>query len=450
MVGYGDDSVAELGGAHIACEDVSMIAAKTLENFRIGLSPLEKSTRYVWFNQKVNGKYRYYRDPEIMSSEFSELYEQTCDMLFDTYSKLVEPMKAFLIKRFPKDQDTSERAYAFTIRCKACDILRGLLPASTFTNVGIFGNGRALEYVITKMNSSELSEIKILADSMDQELSKIIPSFVKRANNVYGKQQQAFFSETKKAMDLEAQKLGLGKKENQNQESERLILVDYDHNSENRIIAGMLYPSSNMSFAVLLQTVKNMDPVKKKEIINEYMSRRQNRRNRPDRAAELGYYLFDILGNFGTYRDLQRHRVLTQERQLLTTENGYDTPKEIEEAGFIKEYNECMHSAHQAWEKISKKFPLQAQYVVPLGFRVRWYFWLNLREAYHLCELRTTQQGHPDYRKICQNIYTMIRDVHPALAEHMRFVDMKSYDLERIESEKRLDKKIDELKKKYS
>ena len=197
LVGYGDDSVAELGGASIAVEDISNICSKVIEDARIGISPLEKSTRYVFFNDKIDGKFRYYRDPETMNSKFAELYEKTCDMLFETYQKLSEPMMKWVMERFPKEEGVSDRAYAAAVRAKALDILRGILPVATITNVGLFGNGRSFEYLMTKMFAHQLKEVRDVAQSMHDELSKVIPSFVKRANDRYGMEAQKFLIETR-------------------------------------------------------------------------------------------------------------------------------------------------------------------------------------------------------------------------------------------------------------
>jgi len=443
LVGFGDDSVAELGGCHLACENVSNIATKILEDARIGLSPLEKSTRYVFFNEKVNGEFKYYKDPVLMKSEFADLYAKTMNQLFETYTELIEPMKKYVIETNPREENTSDRAYNFTIRAKACDVLRSLLPASTLTNVGIYGNGRAFEYLLTKMFSHQLTEIRELAFSMQEELKKVIPSFVKRSNDDYGKQQQAFLSETQKSLEqLSSNLLKIM------HSSEGVRLVDFDENAETKIISAIIYAHSKFPYFQILEKVKNMKSEEKKIILNEYVNRRQNRRNKPGRAFEHAYYTFDLLGNFGMYRDLQRHRLLTQFKQDLTVENGYDTPKELIEAGFEEKYVECMQKAKQAFNEISKSFPKEAQYVVPLGYRIRWLAKFNLREAFHLIELRTTRQGHPDYRKMCQEIFLKIKEVHPGLVESMKFVDMNSYSLERLEAEKKLDKKMGQMKEK--
>ncbi len=445
LVGYGDDSVAELGGAHIACENVSNIASKVLEDSRIGLSPLEKSTRYILFNEKINGEYKFYKDPTIMDSEFRDLYLEICNLLFDAYSSLVDPMMAFIKEKYPQEEGTTDRAYAFTVKAKACDVIRVFLPAAALTNVGIFGNGRAFEYLLTKMYASDLAEMRNLAATIQEELQKAIPSFVKRANDQYGQVQQQFFIETRNAADYSADKILTENKA----ESEGVVLIDCDKDAEKKIAATILYSHSRHPMQQIKEVVGKMTEVERRKIIHDYLEKRSNRRHRPGRPFELATYTFDLLGNYGIYRDLQRHRMLTQERQNLTTYHGYDTPKELVEAGFADKYHDCMQKAKVAFDEISKRFPEQAQYVVPFGYRIRWYFHLNLRELYHLLELRTMRQGHPDYRRMCQEMFRQVQAVHPFLMSFMKFIDMNDYELERLEAEKRIDKKMEEVEKKY-
>ncbi|MFH1056776.1 MAG: FAD-dependent thymidylate synthase, partial [Candidatus Micrarchaeota archaeon] len=242
LVGYGDDSVAELGGAHLACENVSNIASKVLEEPRIGLSPLEKSTRYVWFDKKnAKGEYKYYREPEIMASNFADSYVETCDFLFDTYAKLVEPVKKFVVERFPQEENVSERAYASAVKAKACDIIRGLLPASTLTNVGIFGNGRAFEYLLLKMNASDLQEMRLTAGEMQAELSKVIPSFVKRADDRHGQATQQYLKETLRAVEKTSGEV----LSEETEPAKEVTLVDFDENALDNVVSAILYPSSH-------------------------------------------------------------------------------------------------------------------------------------------------------------------------------------------------------------
>lgn len=441
LVGYGDDSVAELGGASLACEQISQIAAKVIEAPRIGLSPLEKSTRYIWFNQKVNGSYQYVREPTLMKSRFADIYTGTCDLLFDSYSRLIEPMTKFVIEKFPKEEGVTDRAYTSSVRARACDSLRFFLPAATMTNAGLYGNGRAFEYLITKMHAHPLGEIRKLAASMHEELGKAIPSFVKRANDAYGQSAQQYISETERAME----RFVAGNAEQIPEQAQEVTIVEYDEDAEAKVLGAMIYRYSKMPLSQIKEIVGKMERAQRKELVNEYMSRRSNRRHKPGRALEHAYYTFDILSNYGIYRDLQRHRMLTQEAQDLTVIHGYDTPRELAEAGFDREYHECMAKVKEAFRIISKDYPKEAQYVVAFGYKIRWHMKMNLREVCHLTELRSMQQGHPDYRRVAQQIYLKVKEVHPLLAEHIKFVDMKEYGMERIEAEKRLDKKIGEI-----
>ncbi len=433
LIQYGDDSVAELGGAHLALENISNLATKFIEDRRIGISPLEKSSRYVYFNEKVDGKYKFYRDDLILNSRLGDEYESACNLLFDTYTKLMEPMSAYFDEKFPKDENVSDRAHKSIIKAKVCDSLRGLLPASTLTNVGLFGNGRAFEYLITKMRASNLGEINDLGKQMHDELNKVFPVFIKRSFSKYGDQAVEYcnsvrfpaYAPSSEAID-----------------SSYVKLVEFDQNGVDKIVSSILFAATGKSYDEALECVSRMSDAEKRDVIANYVGNRKNRRHRPGRAFENTQYLFEMCANFGAYRDLHRHRILTQERQLLTTFNGYDVPNDIVNAGYVGEFDEAMKYADQVFRELFTVSREHAQYVVPFAYRVRWYMRMNLREAYHLIELRSARQGHPDYRVIAQQMHYQIKSVHPQLAEWMKFVDMNDYDFERLESEKRIDEKM--------
>ncbi|MDZ4345456.1 MAG: FAD-dependent thymidylate synthase [Candidatus Binatia bacterium] len=453
LVGYGDDSVAQLGGAHLACENISNVAAKLLEDARIGIAPLEKSTRYVRFDQKdAAGNYLFYREPRIMASHHHDRYVEVMNLLFETYSKQMEPMLDHIARSLPIEQlevrdPTSgkslsynesakderlrrwaETAYRATVRAHACDVLRGYLPAATLTNVGMFGAGQAFEYLLSKLYSHGLSEAKELAAAMHGELNQLIPSFVKRAQvNDYligtNGAAKAAASEILKSLPAAA--------------GEPVALIDYERHAEEKVIAAILYPHARHPLQELRQIAALMSAAERRQILTEHFVQRRHRRDKPGRAFENVYYTFDIVGNLGLYRDLHRHRILTQERQEFTTVHGYDTPPELAEAGFKTDFDRCMARAAELYENIYRDFPTEAQYVVPFAYKIRWYMKMNLREAAHLCELRTMPQGHPDYRFIAQEMWRKIQEVHPALAEVGKFIDWKSYRLGRLQSEMR-------------
>jgi thymidylate synthase ThyX len=457
LVGYGDDSVAQLGGAHIACENISNVAANLLEDARIGIAPLEKSTRYVRFDQKDSaGNYLYYREPKIMASKHRDTYLEVMNLLFDSYSRQMEPMLEFVAKSLPIDElnvrdPTSgkslsyeeaksdeklkrwaETAFRATVRAHACDVLRSYLPAATLTNVGLFGVGQAFEYLLSKLHSHEVSEAKDLAGAMHAELNQLIPSFVKRA------QRNEYLSGILATVQRVARETLNDCPVNL---SEPVVLVDYDRHAEAKVIAGLLYPHARQPLQQLREIALRMDANERRKVLQKHFSKRRHRRDKPGRAFENIYYTFDVLGNLGLYRDLHRHRILTQERQMFATVHGYDTPREIEEAGFGREFDDCMARAAELYDNIFRELPQEAQYVVPFAYKVRWYMKMNLREAVHLCELRTMPQGHPDYRFIAQEIWRKIQEVHPALAEVGRFIDWKNYRLGRLQSEMRTEYK---------
>jgi len=431
LVGYGDDSVAELAGAHVAVERVSTLAAKALEDSRIGISPLEKSTRYVRFDRPgPDGRYLYHRGPEVAHPA----YEPACDALFQAYSRLIDPLTQSIRERFPIEDGESDRAWKAATRAKALDMLRGLLPAGTLTNLGLFGNGRAFEYLITKLAANELPESRRLAADLHRELNLVIPSFVKRAvDERYGAPAADRIARARSETAPMAQRLG------HKGAGPSVTLLEHDPDAERKVVAAALFPHSDAGWKD-----QDGDPA---PVLETILGDRTSRRQRPPRALEHAQYNFEIVANFAAYRDLHRHRMLTQDRQLLGTALGYDVPAGLAELGMEGEFRSAIDAAASAHRQLeADSGPALAQYVVPLAFRLRWYFRVNLREIYHLCELRTTPQGHPDYRWVAQEMFRLVAEVHPRLTRYAKFVDMGQGDeLERRRSERRIDEKLNAL-----
>jgi len=466
LLEYGDDSVAELGEAQIAIEGLSNIAVKKIEDRRIGLSYLEKSSRYVTWDKKINGQYKFFMEPDIMNSKHADAYLESCNFDFEIYSKNIQPMISYISEREPIDGQkfkntqgeevsfsrlsseddikSATRIYNATIKAKALDMLRGILPASTLTNVGITGNGRAFEYLLTILYSSGLQEEKVIASKMHHELDSTIRSFVKRADDKYGKALQKYLVEIKTLSSDMNKKYLKGKKS-----PDFLVnLVDNDSEkqAEEKIISAILYEQAQgVSYKDIVSKVRKIGSADRKKIIQSFVSLRQNRRHRPPRAFEMTEYTFDFLANFGMFRDLHRHRVLTLERQLLTADHGYCVPDEIPALGIKRDFEDCMYKSKQVFDLLRQKMPEQAQYVVNFAYNYPFFMRLNLREATHLIELRTVPQGHPDYRKVAQNMYQLIKKAHPNLGTIIKFVDLNEYKLERLEAEKRIEEKRKKL-----
>lgn len=465
LLEYGDDSVAELGEAQVAIEWISNIAAKNIEDHRIGLSYLEKSSRYVAFDRKINGHYKYCREENIMQSPFADQYIQACDYAFDVYSKNIQSMQKFISETEPidrflffdfiskqetaysnlknqKDIESAQKVYNSTIRSKTLDALRGLLPASTLTNLGVTGNGRAFEYLLSTMFASSLKEMKTLASQLHAELNLVIPAFIRRANDKYGQALQAYLTDTRSTITELAHYYIKNIKADKNPYSVKLLNYEDNCEAEIKVASAILYEQADgQSLEKITQHIRSLPAYDRKKIIQTYTKLRANRRQRPGRAFEMVEYTFEMFTNFGIFRDLHRHRILTMERQLLSTRHGYDIPAEIIKLGISKDFKDCMYKCNEVYEMISRKYPTEAQYVVNLAYKYPYFVKLNLREACHMIELRTIPQGHPDYRKMCQKMYKQIKHVHPMLSRGIKFVDLRKYELERFFAEKNVEKK---------
>lgn len=434
--GYGDDSIGELGGAHLAIENVSMIAAKMIEDSRIGGSPLEKSTRYIYFDQKVKGEYLFYREPILMTSAYRDLYVDTCNMLFETYSKLIPPLTEKFEKEMPYDPNTSKGAYKAALRAKVLDCLRGLLPSGTLTNMGIYGNGRFFESLIHKMHCHNLAEMQDVGKRVHEELAKVIPSFIRRSDPSHHTHQS--YAEYAEQLQLDvstvtAQNMVFSEREMEN----GVRLIASDPNGVQKVAAALLFANSNKGFRELLEYTQELSVEECDRILDAACNARQNRRHKSPRALEHANFTFEVLTDFGIYRDLHRHRMLTQERQLLTCDYGYYVPEEIVGTELETDYNQAMQKAKVAFDTIANELPEEAQYVVPMAYHVRWYFQVNLRALQWMCELRSQAAGHPQYRYVAQAMANQVAEAYPQFERFFKFVDFDGYEMGRLGQEQR-------------
>lgn len=440
--GYGDDSIGELGGAHLALENVSMIGAKIIEDRRIGGSPLEKSTRYVPFDKKRNGRYAYYRDPTIMASPLAGQFEGVCDRLFETYTELFPPLLNYVRSVVPKGDEEDQRANDAALRARAFDSLRGLLPAATLTNVGLFGNGRYFEGLLQKLRMHPLHEMRVLGAQGFDQLARLIPSFIRRARedhphlrararyaqDLHGRLQR-FASEHLSAPRDEAPTASTGEN--------RVDLINFDPSARNAVAAALLFSHSEHTLGTLEKKVRSWSEEQFNELFGLASAGRGNRRHKSPRALERAHFTFDLVADFGCYRDLQRHRTLSQERQVLTSQLGYRVPEDVLAAGLEAPYRRAMDAAGALSAQISTWSPEAAQYAVPMGYRLRWYFHINLRALQWLCELRSAPAGHPAYRAIAQQMCTAVTRAVPSFSPFFEFVDFDDGKLGRLGQEQR-------------
>ncbi|HEX6207746.1 MAG TPA: FAD-dependent thymidylate synthase [Actinomycetota bacterium] len=434
---YGDDSVAQLGGVHLACEQSSQILAKVLEWGRLA-AYLEQSTRYVPYDDRPGGRYRYAIPPEVEAAGLSARYSEVLDHAFDTYARWLEPMQELYRARHPQDAGDPDFVYRSTIRAKACDTLRGLLPAATRTNVGIYATGQAYEQLLLRMRGHPYAEVRAYADLMLAELRKVIPAFLRRVDLPdRGGAWSDYLARTREETAKVAEEL-VG--DLQAPPRPEVALTDSDPEGEVKVVAAALYAATGLPDDVLLERARAMSTEQRDRVLTAYVGDRPNRRHKPGRAFERAGYRFDVLCDYGAFRDLQRHRMLTIEWQELTTAHGFERPNDVEEAGAREDWDRVMEaSAALEGELRAAGLGGVAQYAVAMAYRIRFVMQMNAREAMHLIELRSSPQGHPAYRRVAHEMHRLIRDEagHRAIAGSMRHVDLSEVDLERLEAERR-------------
>src|SRR2546430_15223772 len=404
---YGDDSVAQLGGVHLACEGASNILTKVLEWGRLA-AYLEQSTRYVPSDDFVDGGYRYHV-PRELEGDLRNRYVGTLDAMFDTYRELLPILRQHFADRFPRDAQTSDAAYRMSIRAKALDTLRGLLPAATTSNVGIYGTGQAYENLLIRMRAHPLQEVRPYADLMLVELRKVIPAFLRRVDLPdRGVAWSSCLNETRRAIAGVAAEILADEAPTPRDE---VTLTDFDPDGEAKVVAAALYAVSDVAGDRRLEVARKMSEAERRTVLDAYVGRRTNRRQRPGRAFERTAYRFDVLADYGAFRDLQRHRLLTLEWQPLSPPHGSAMPEAIAEAHVEDRWHRALDASASLHDAIAAAGLVDvAPYAVAMADRIRFYMEMNAREAMHLIELRSAPQGHPAYRRIAQTMHRLIAE----------------------------------------
>jgi thymidylate synthase ThyX len=436
---YGDDSVAQLGSVHLACEQASQLLAKAIEWGRLA-AYLEQSTRYMRYDDKPGGRWRLALPAEIEGTPAGRQYLAFADRTFEAYGRMFRPMSDWFRTQHPKEAADSDSVYRSTITAKTCDTLRMLLPAGTRSNLGVHADGQAFEGMLLRMRAHPLAEVREYAGLMLEELRKVIPSFLKRVDLPdRGIAWSHYLRETREQVAEIAAKYTSGVEPGPRGE---VTLVDYDPAGEEKVVAAALYASTDLPDDRLHSLAHSMSDVEREAVLTAYVGERGNRRHKPGRAFERTGYRFDVLCDFGAFRDLQRHRLLTLEWQTLTPRHGYETPPQIAEVGLEDEWHRVMEDSAQTWSTMEEAAGRDAaQYAVAMAYRIRFVMQMNAREAMHLIELRSSPQGHPTYRRVAHEMHDLIERTagHKAIAAAMRYVDRAAVDLERLEAERRAD-----------
>jgi thymidylate synthase ThyX len=421
---YGDDSIAQITGTHVLVWGISQVAMKFIEDQRVGLEPIEKSTRYVNFGLKVGGRYLYYIPrPDLERCGMLSEYIAVMDHLFDTYVSLLEPLQTWLKANFSEKDSVLEK--------KAFDTLRGLLPMSTLGQVAFRGNAQAFEYLINRTAKHSLGELRWFAGELKRELDKEIPSLLLRVSDEISQEYQDYLSrryENVRQLEPPVVEPAAGA---------QVRLVEYDPDSELKILAGILFQQTHGTWGQALDRARGLSAEQRREVFDAYVPGRKGRWYKVGRAFENAYMRFEIVMDAGSYRDLHRHRMMTQERQLFSTHHGFTTPSELTDSGLSSAFNEAIERAAGLFRKLEVVDCDLAQYAVPLASRMRFYQWQNFRQLFWEAELRTVSQGHPDYRFIEHEKYRLIQEKFPLIASYM-LVDTADYTIARRGTEERI------------
>ncbi len=437
FLGYGDDSVAQLGGAHVACEWVSNVLTKILQRPRLG-AYLEQSTRYIAYDAPMPGSgpsraYRYYRDDAL-----GPAYTRAMDELFGTYAAALPQVLAWAEEEFPRAPDDAPAAHARALKAKALDLLRGLLPASSLSHMGIFATGQTYEQLILHLLAHPLPEARRYGAMILQEIQAVMPSFVARVERPErGGEWVRYLESRAEAGARWARRLGLAEDGDAGGgPAVRLTHVDGD---EDDLLTALMFEASSTSEDAIRRSIEAMGDAERTELLSDLVGARANRRHRPGRGLEALRYRFEIVADYGAFRDLQRHRMLTVQWQALTPDLGAGVPGQVDQAGAGDAYRRALEVSRVEYERLADAgLSSAAPYALCLGYRIRFVLDLNAREAMQLIELRSGREGHPSYRAVAHEMHAQIAAVHPAVAGAMTHVDTDTEPrLERILSEMR-------------
>ncbi len=440
FLGYGDDSIAQVGGAHIAAEWTSNILTKLLQRGRLA-AYLEQSTRYIPYDrplpEEAGGGFRYYRDEEL-GPEFAT----AMDNLFTIYSRSLTEVERWAADRWPRGDGEPEGPWQRSIRAKGLDLLRGLLPAATLSHVGIYASGQAYEQLVMRLMASPLPEARDFGAMILRELQVVMPSFVSRVDRPdRGGEWISYLQSRRETTERWVSRLGLDRRSSGSGAPEvELVHVD---GTEEDLLASCLFEAATAPEDEIRARIDVMTREERAELLAAMVGERGNRRYRPGRGFEALRYRFEIVSDYGGFRDLQRHRMLTCQWQRLSPDLGAGVPDEVREAGAGDAYDRALEISREEFERLAAAgLHEAAPYALCLGYRIRYVLDLNAREAMHLIELRSGREGHPTYRAVAQAMHEQIAAVHPAVAATMSHVDLsREPRLERMLSEIRTQRK---------
>ncbi len=403
VLNYGHSSVAEHAVIHMAVENISRLACDDLEDNRLA-SYTEKSSRY-----QILDRGAYHLPKEVLGSPLEQTFASTYDFLFEQYHRIVEDLQAYLKQRTPKRENERDSAYNLRIRRAATDSCRFLLPAATLTNVGVTMNARTMEYAILKLLSSDLLEEREIGVEMKRECQKITPTLIKYAqrNDYLEKARQG------KREATDAVGWGTGGR------YASVELVHWDSNAEEKLVAALLYSYSGLAYQEVWERVNKMGGSERKDVLDKALGSLGSH-DVPVRELEVVDYTFDMVMDYGAYREYKRHRMQTYVPQPLTVDLSYVVPPLIAEAGLKERFEAAMERVSTAYKEAAQQSPRLAEYLVTHAHNRRVLCNMNLRECYHLFKLRTQPQAHFTIQDVAFAALERVKEKHPLLLSYLQ------------------------------
>ncbi|MHB8362898.1 MAG: FAD-dependent thymidylate synthase [Patescibacteria group bacterium] len=459
---YGDDSIAEMGNIHICIEGVSNIATNVIESQRVGISPIEKSSRYVSFAEKRGDSQYQFVIPEIKDTKLREEYMELMNELFSLYERLSPLYLEYIKDKYPKGSDETDASFSSSRSSKRFDDLRDILPFSTQTSLALNCNGRALEGLLNKMLASDNEEVVTIADKIVQEVSKVAPSFIKRVKTKRGEEVQSYRRGIRGVSRISLSNLYLDKSESGEKSNHFVTLVDSTSNAERKVLVSYLYGDNSIgiSYGDVLRKVTNLSDSEVSKIFKALFDKREQqsytsidgnkikrevvRFRKVPRAFEAASYSFSVIARGGDFRDLHRHRQLTSQRSIFTTSLGYDFDQDVIDSPFFEDIQKVFSKVDSLYKKLYLESPESAQYAVPYGYMQEWYMNATAREIFWMVELRTGPQGRPHYREVMQQMAKIVKDKHPSLFSGLH-CDFSDYHIARRESEIKIANRMNKI-----
>jgi len=456
---YGHRSIADLAHIVLAVERLSILAAIVLADEQ-RWDGQERSTRYQDFRKGG------YFTPQFDDEDSRTLYRETVSFLFAEYEALSEQMFQHLMSRTPRPDDMKTDAYERTLRARAFDISRYLLPLATNTSLGEIVNARTLEVQVSRLLSHTHAEVRHLGEllkkaalepayNVNHESQRELVKKIREVNSDLGERAarellkdvrvaptlvkyadpSAYEIETRRELRQAAAEIMKGAAIAQ---ADLVELLD-DDPIEIELATTLLYEHCHFPYRQIRDAVEAAGEARRNEVINLGM-RHRGKHDELLRAYSVGQrFRFDILMDIGGFRDMHRHRRCTQIIQNFTTAHGYDIPEELDAAGLTSRYKATMQRVSNAVAKLGQSSgdgtpgggtqdenAESAQYAIPLVHRHRALFKMDFAEALYISELRTTPAGHTSYRRVAYAMYEAVARKHPALAGYFRVHDVNA------------------------